>query len=310
MRIAVVINAHAGSLLGGLAVQALEEELAAARIDVEIEPDDGRTLPDRIAAAKARGVDAVVVAGGDGTIACGAQMLAGTDIAFGILPLGTMNMLARDIGIPTDLTAAIAALADGVERRIDVGEVNGHVFLCNSVLGFASRLGVRRERARGRLGPAEMWRMAVAAWRASRRYPAMILDLEVAGTRRRLRTRSITVVENDYGEGPGLLFNRPRLDGGELVLYVTERMTPWRLVALAFGMLVGRWRNRPGLTRIVATEFVIHSRRRALRVMNDGEGILLAPPLRYRIRPKALKVIVPREAAAGAADARAGVDAA
>lgn len=311
MRIAVVINANAGSLIGGLTAQALEEQLAASRIDVVIEPDDGRALPDRIAAAMARGVDAVAVAGGDGTIACGAQMLAGTGTAFGILPLGTMNMLAKDIGIPIDLPAAIEALADGVERDIDVGEVNGHVFLCNSVLGFASRLGVRRERARGKVGLAVIWRMAVVAWRSARRYPSMKLELEIDGTRRRLRTRSVAVVDNDYGEAPGKLFNRPRLDSGELVLYVTERMTPWRLVSLAFGFLIGRWRNLPGLTRIVATDFVIHSRHKALRVMNDGEGLLLAPPLHYRIRPKALKVIVPREVLAEAESAAAaGRDAA
>jgi len=314
MRIAVVVNSNAGSLIGGVTSEMLEERLAAAGIDAFLEPDGSRPLAERIDAAAASGVDAVVVAGGDGTIACAAQALAGTDIAFGILPLGTMNMLARDIGVPIDLAAAITALAGGVVRRIDVGEVNGHVFLCNSVLGLASRLGVRRERERGKLGIAALWRMAVVAWRSARRYPAMTVDLEIGGRRRRLSTRAIAVVDNDYGEAPGRLFARPRLDSGELVLYVTERMTPWRLVALGFGLLVGRWRDRPGLTRITATEFTIHSRRKLLRIMNDGESLLVAPPLRYRIRPGALKVIVPPEAAAdaagGAAEPGRGRDAA
>lgn len=308
MRIAVIVNPNAGGLIGGAGAETLEDRFADAGIDAVIAPDGGRPLEERIAAAAASGVDAVVVAGGDGTIASAAQALAGTETAFGILPLGTMNMLARDIGIPLDLAAAVAALAEGTVKAIDVGEVNGHVFLCNSVLGLASRLGVRRERARGRLGLAVAWRMALVAWRAARRYPAMTVELEIGGERRRLRTRSIAVVDNDYGEAPGRLLSRPRLDSGELVLYVTEKMTPWRFVALAFGVLVGRWRGRPGLTRITATEFTIHSRRKLLRVMNDGESVLLAPPLAYRIRPGALKVIVPREAmpAGAEAPARAG----
>jgi diacylglycerol kinase family enzyme len=105
------------------------------------------------------------------------------------------------------------------------------------------------------------------------------------------------VVDNDYDEGFGQIFSRSRLDGGELAVYAMRGLNVWRLARLGFGMAFGNWRSTPGLERYATRHLVIHSRRKQLRVMNDGEVVLIAPPLRYRIRPRALKVIVPPEAA-------------
>lgn len=303
MRIALVANPAAGGVAavpGGIA--AIERDLAAAGFTVTVETADA--LRDQFLSALDREVDAVIVAGGDGTIACAAEILADTDMPFGILPLGTMNLLARDIGLPIELPAAIAALADGEVRAIDVGEVNGRPFLCASMLGMATRLGVRRERERGRMGIGQMWRFWLASLRAMRRYPPMTVEIDGAGRRRKLRTRALAIVDNDFEAAPGQPFARGRLDGGTLALYVTHRMGVLASLGLAARMLAGRWHDSPGLHRFTETAFTIHSRRKMVRVMNDGETFLIAPPLRYRIRPKALKVIVPRgsEAAAEATD--------
>ena len=295
MRVAVVLNTSAGSLLGvDDAEAAIAEAFAVRGFDATFEPDDGRALNDRMDAAVAHGADALVVGGGDGTIACAVQRLAGTGVALAVLPLGTANLFARDLGMPLDdIGAAVEAIAGGNARDIDVGEVNGHVFVCNSVLGLASRLAKRRERFRGSFRVRDWWAFMVSAWRGLVRYPAMRLELEVDGRRRALRTRALTVVDGDYEEGFGRMFSRSALDDGRLVLYVAASLTPWRAVVLAARMAMGRWRDAADLERIEADAFTIRSRRRSLRVMNDGETLLLPPPLTYRIRRGALKVIVP-----------------
>lgn len=295
MRVVVVLNANAGSLIGAdEAEETISGYLSRHGMEAAFEPDDGRPLPERMDAALARGTDAVVVGGGDGTIACAVQRLAGTGVALGVLPLGTANLFARDIGMPLELEQAVEAICGGTVRDIDVGEVNGHVFVCNSMLGLATRLAERRERLRGTAAKlAERWGFLVSAWRGLVRYPAMHLHLEADGRRRVVRTRALTVVDGDYAEGFGRMFSRSSLDDGRLVLYLTPSLTPWRAVVLAVRMMVGHWRDAPDLTRIEADAFTIRSRRRRLRVMNDGETLLLKPPLEYRLRRGALKVIVP-----------------
>lgn len=294
MRIAVVINTAAGSLIGK---EGVPEEVAAhlerAGLDALIEPDDGRGLVARIRAACARGVDAVVVGGGDGTIACAAQELSGKDAALGILPLGTMNLLAKDLGLPLTLPEAADALANGVMRAIDVGEVNGRVFLCNSMLGIPARLAVQRERKRGAMSAREYWRLAVAGVRSLSHSPPLTVALDLGQGPRRIRTRALVVVDNDYDEGLGQIMTRSRLDRGELVVYVARALGLLRALRLGFGMAIGHWRTSPGLERHAVKRLVIHSRHKVLRVMNDGEVMMLRAPLRYRVRPKALRVIVP-----------------
>jgi diacylglycerol kinase family enzyme len=301
LRIAVVINGSAGSLVGReTAAEEVAAHLRAAGYDVLIEHDDGRGLIERIRDARRREADAVVVGGGDGTIACAAQHLVGTGVTLGILPLGTMNLLAKDLGVPTALPEAVDALARGVVREIDVGEVNGRVFLINSVLGMPARLARHREARRGAMRLHDVWRMVVGAFRELYRYPPLTVGLEVGRRRRRLRTRAVAVVDNDYDEGFGRIFTRSRLDGGRLTLYVTRGLTGWSLLKLAFRMAMGSWRAAAELERFEGERFVISARRKRLRVMNDGEVLLLKPPLRYRIRPKALRVLVPAATAAKA----------
>ncbi|WP_043363314.1 diacylglycerol kinase family protein [Belnapia sp. F-4-1] len=297
-KVAVVINARSGGLLGReRAAEEVAERLAAAGLAPSIlheaeEPDLGRRLDQAVAL----GMDAVVVGGGDGTIAAAAQRLVGTGIALGILPLGTMNMLAKDLGIPLGLEAAAEALAHGEVRAIDVAAVNGHVFLCLSVLGLPTAIGRHRERHRGTGGQV---RLMLAALRTMLRYRPMRLRLALDGTvEQPVFLRALAVANNAYAEGFGAFFSRTRLDRGELFLYQAREFGPWWIARMLAAMALGRWRRRPELDERPAQEIIIHSRRRSLRVMNDGEALLLAPPLRYAIQPGALRVVVPAAVAA------------
>lgn len=300
-RVAVVINARAGGLLGREnAAGEVAAHLSAAGLDPVVIPEDpGADLLTRLDRAIAAGADAVIIGGGDGSIAAAAQRLAGTETALGILPCGTMNLMAKDLRIPLELEAAAETLARGMVRAIDVAEVNGHVFLCNSVIGLPAALGRHRERHRGARGPAAWLRIGLAAMRGFWRYPPLRLHIAAGqAPPRTMRLRALAVANNAYAEGPGLLFTRERLDRGELVLYLAHRFGAWWAVRKLLGMALGAWRGGTDLDERRMARVTIGSSRRVLRVMNDGEGLLLAPPLRYAIRPRALKVIVPRAAAA------------
>lgn len=298
MRIAVVINSASGTALGRDQIaEEVARHLAAAGLEAELIPDMPEGLLARLDAAVAHGADAVVVGGGDGTIAAAAARLMGGPTALGILPLGTMNMLAKDLGIPLELDQAAEALAHGAIREIDVAEVNGHYFLCSSVIGSPSWLGRHREKHRGRASLRTRIAFALAALRSEWKHRPMRLSVSLDGGRAvRLWTRALSVANNRYAEGFGQVMAKPRLDAGELGLYVARRYGAWWWVRLMVGMFLGTWRGAQLVHERAAGTVTIHAPRTALRVMNDGEAVLLPPPLVYRTHPGALRVIAPRAA--------------
>lgn len=296
MRVALVINAAAGSVEGSVGPDVIRNKLAAAGIAIAEEPDPDAPLPERLkAAAGSADIAAIVVAGGDGTIGCAAQVLTGQEVPLAILPFGTMNLLAKDLGLPLDLDGAVATLRAGAARAIDVGEVNGRVFLINSVLGLPARMARHREARRGRMGAVDYLRMAMGLVRHLGRYPRLTATGSIDGRERRLKVRALAVINNDYDEAPGQILARSTVDGGTLTLYLFPKLSILGMLRLGLGFAIGSWRNLPGLERQAVSDLTITAPRRSLRVMNDGEVSLIASPLIYRIRPRALRVIVPRE---------------
>lgn len=300
MRATLLLNPRAGTLLSQPELPGrLEAALRDAGFDLTIIPGDA--APDfagLLEAALAGPPEILLVGGGDGTISGVAARLAGTGVALGVLPLGTMNLLARDLGLPLVPEAAAAALAGARIQAIDLAEVNGAYFLCQSVIGLPNRIGLYRERVRGSRDLAARWRMAFGALRAFWRHPPQRLGyrLEAAsdGHIQRAWTRALSVVNGEYASAPGQMFHRDRLDGGRLSLHVARGFGIWWVLRLLLSMAAGRWRRSTALISHVAPALSIHSRRRHLRVMNDGEALLLETPLHYRIHAGALRVLVPQ----------------
>ncbi len=295
---ALVLNDRAGALLAAGTQDAaarLAGSLAASGLALHDVPHG--TLVERIRAAAAT-ADVVVVGGGDGSIACAAQCLAGSDRVLAILPAGTMNLLARDLRLPVgDLDAAAELLVSGAVRRIDLGEVAGQVFTCACMLGTPARIGHHRELARRRgSGPLAWLRVARAAWRAARRDRALHLILRIDGREMRVRTPSLTITVNALDDTTGRAFGRSVLDGGRLCAYVLARRRPWDLARLAWHLATGTVRD-PALRRLDGQSIEVRARgaagSAALRVLIDGEEHLLAPPLRFTLRAQVLGVIAP-----------------
>lgn len=234
----------------------------------------------------------IVAGGGDGTINAVASTLIDTDKTLGVLPLGTLNHFAKDLNIPLDLQGAVNNIIANYVVPVDAGEVNGHIFLNNSSLGLYPRLVHEREQKQ-RLGhgkwPAFVW----AAFSVMRRYPFLDVRLRVEGKEISSRTPFVFVGNNEYEMENFNIGGRARLDAGELSIYFSNRMRRLGLVGLALRALVRRVENAEEFIAMRATEFSIETKRSSIRVATDGEVMMMTPPLRYRVRPGALKVIVP-----------------
>lgn len=292
-RCAVVLNHSAGALVGQADVtQAIAAAFEAHGLAAEIIQPDAGTLPERVALACASGAQTVVVVGGDGTVACAAAALADTGIALGILPSGTMNLLARDLGLPIgNLDAAVAVLARGEMRTIDVGSVNGHVFLCGSMIGLPTRLAQVREAGRGKPFLLLWGRFLRAALRLLYGYRPMRLAITAGGKRFDLRTPSVTVTVGRLSDDTGRQFGRAVLDAGVFGIYAFRRLRLFDAMRIGLLSVFGRWQDDEAVLEMEGPAVSIASRRPAMRVMNDGEAMLLQTPLAYTLRPRALLVV-------------------
>lgn len=290
-RLALVLNEKAGALLADASVaETLRAGLAEAGVSVS-EPPPGK-LPDRVAAA-ARDADVVVVAGGDGTVACAAGALAGTGVALGVLPCGTMNLLAKDLGLPAnDLTAAAGIVLAGQRRNIDLGLAAGQPFLCACMIGAPARMGRHREQAR-RHGWFWQWPRILRAavfvlWKARHQRLVLIVD----GQPLALRTPSLTITLGALDDASGHLFGRSKLDSGVLCAYVVRRRSALDLLRVAWRLARGQERD-PALTVISGQEFEVRCGAPVLHVMVDGEVQVMQSPVTFTLRPGALTVLAP-----------------
>lgn len=291
----VILNANAGTANAvGVTAAALGELFESNGLVAHVDARDTVTLAERIADAMASNAATIVAAGGDGTITALAGALVDSDKHLAILPLGTVNALAKDLSVPLNLNAAVAALATGQSHRIDVGEVNGRVFLHKVVIGLIPAMAAGRERIRGRHDTAAKIGFLRYFFRRLARSKRIAVVIETNdGARHVERVQALAVASNSYDEGLGQFFSRQSLDGGMLTLYVVRHFTVRDFLRLTTGMLLGRWRNDEALRVESVKSVTIDTRKNLLKVMFDGEVETLHTPLNFTIRPKALSVIVP-----------------
>lgn len=295
MRVSVLLNCAAGSVDAAASeeqAQAVEEAFDNAGVSATVAlvaPDDVR---DAVTAAARDGGDAVVVGGGDGTLNGAAAVLAGGEVPLGILPLGTFNHFAKSLGLPLDLPAAARVVAAGVVRRVDLAEVNGHVFLNNSSVGVYPRLVLARDRQERRFGHGRRRAMARAALGTLRRLPLMDVTVTTTAGEERLRTPFVFVGNNRY-ELSVFGGQRDSLRGGELCLYAAHATSlPHLLLSTVHVLLRGCESAGDWETRCVPA-LELGTTAQEVRVALDGEVRRLEDPLRYRSRPGALAVLAP-----------------
>jgi diacylglycerol kinase family enzyme len=233
----------------------------------------------------------VVVGGGDGTIRSAAQVLAASGGELAVLPLGTRNHFARQLGIPLDLAEAAALAATGAARPVDLGDAGGEVFVNNASAGAYVDLVHERERTRLSGAPALVYGAAAALVRLRARPFTLVVD----GERTAVSTPLLFVGNNRYQVPDGDPTERASLDRGELSVYALAPLSRTGLLVAALRILAGRPRMRRdfALDRL-AREVVIEGSGE-LAITFDGEACRLPLPLTLRIRPQALAVVQPPE---------------
>ncbi|HEY5711057.1 MAG TPA: diacylglycerol kinase family protein [Allosphingosinicella sp.] len=299
MKIRVIVNRSGGTLKDGGEEEAarIEAAFAAHGVDAEVRlVEPGDIVAAFRDAATAPGLDAVVAGGGDGTLSCAAGQLAGSGRRFGILPLGTLNHLARDAGIPNDLDQAAAVIAAGHDHDIDVAEVNGRVFVNNSSVGLYPDMVRLREAQQERTGRSKRLAMLSASLASLHSFRKHRLWISAPGLEAPVRTPLLFVGNNRYQVNLFALGQRARIDEGALCLYAIKARTRLHLFWAGIRGVFGRLDQQRDFVTAYVTEAEISSDRPLLAVSLDGETERLETPLCYRIRPKALKLIVPAPA--------------
>ena len=235
----------------------------------------------------------IVAAGGDGTINAVASAVVGNNaVKFGVIPRGTLNHFARALEIPTDMEKAVETIVAGHVKFIDVGQVNGTIFLNNSSVGLYPSIVRMREN----LQHSGLSKWPVAIWASIRifsRFRRLSLELVPAnGDAIRHDTSMLFVGNNAYEMSFPTLGARPTLESGRVWIMMPKSATRLGLIGNFLKMILGRETTADAVTMEV-TKLTANSKRRFLKVAIDGEVIQLQSPLKYSIRPKTLQVIIP-----------------
>jgi diacylglycerol kinase family enzyme len=289
----VLLNARAGALIDAGADrvrEALASSLKGRSERVDIRLVRPAYLIEEIEQAAGRSdVSTLIVGGGDGSVNCAAHALAGSDKTLGIMPFGTMNLFASDLGMPADIEAAIEAIGDAKPRRVDLARVNGRSFHSLSGLGFFSQMARAREEVRGhKLG--RLVGVGIAAIRALRRTGAFTLDIRTENRREHVDALAVLVTNNRFGPD----WRRPKLDEGLLEIHIVENAGALSKLKASANLITGTWRNdddTDGIRSIVARHLVIGRKRTRTFASTDGELRREYIPLRYEMRPGALTVL-------------------
>lgn len=302
MHVAVVINESAGSVApagngngGTMTPEGVRDALAATGVEARITvcPPGGVLPALQELVAGRNGYGAIVVGGGDGTVGCAAALLAGTGIPLGVLPAGTLNHFANDLGIPADLAEWARMIAGAPSRAVDLAEVNGRIFVNNCSIG-AYPDAVRRRNELQRQHGLGKWRaMCMASFEVLRRLRRLHVTLDVDGQRLVRRTPFVLVSNNRY---TGQVFSRqlrPRLDEGKLWTYTTRAHRIAPVLRLAWDALTAGIDGIDGLETHAAEDVALSLAESETMVATDGEIFKASAPLRFRIRPAALQVIAP-----------------
>ncbi len=255
----------------------------------------GAEIPELARRAVKENSQIIVAGGGDGTVNAVANELMGSSITLGVLPLGTLNHFAKDLHIPQDLEGAARNLITGRAIPVDVGEVNGRIFLNNSSLGIYPRIvrHCEEQKEKKKKGRNKWVAFAQASLSVLRHYSLLRVRLLLDG-KELLRKTPLVFIGNNRYEMEGLnIGERRRLDAGELCLFVANRAGRVDLVRLAFLALFGRLHEGGDFDALITKQFSIETRRPRTSVSTDGEVNQMNTPLNYLTHPGALRVIVP-----------------
>lgn len=285
--IGLVVNPKAGGATGA---EQIAKTLASHSLNVEVYEAFDPAEAARNAVRE--GARIVIAAGGDGTISGVASVIAGSDVILAVLPVGTLNHFAKELGIPVNVEEAASIIAQGKTDLVDVGEVNGRTFINNSSLGLYPTMVILREsqekRGRSRW-MALFWAIIITL----RRMPMLHVQLTTDHGQIRRKTPMIFVGNNQYEVEGIRTGTRACLNEGCLSVSIANAHSALGLIRLSLLALFKRLSGVEEFEVFTTKGVVVETKRSMVRVSLDGETMLMTSPLHYRIRPVCLRVIVP-----------------
>jgi diacylglycerol kinase family enzyme len=286
-RVSVLINEQSGAAPRQDQSVHIQELFVAAGVQVRLERvRHGGDVAARARQAATRG-DTLVAAGGDGTVGTVAAVAVERQALF-----GTLNHFARDLGIPRDLERAVHTILSGRVQQVDVGEVNGRIFVNNSSIGIYPRMVWEREKERRR-GRRKKTAFVIAMLRAWRTYRTLAVRLTIDGTSHDVRTPFIFVGNNEYVAEGFNLGSRRALDTGRLSVFVAPDLGRFEILTLPLKAIAGRLETDAHFANFTAATVSVELRRPRASVAIDGELTIMRAPLDFRVRRGALRLLVP-----------------
>lgn len=296
-RVAAILNRKAGRDSGEKVAAMLKAQVAPACTRyTEIRPARGESLTE-VAARAAAHHDLMIAVGGDGTQAAVAQALAdgGGNTVMGVIPGGTFNYFARDLGVGDTPEDAIQTLLNGRAAPVSVGDMNGRIFLNNISLGAYPEILERRETTYRRFGR----RRILAYWATLRtlmdlRHP-LHLTAHVKGETLEYRTALAFVAQSETQLESFGLQGAEDVKRDKLPLFIAKAASGRALIGAALRLALGRASRGEDFDLIIADDFIINTDRPTRHVAHDGERSRVPAPLNLTIRKDALRVLVPTQ---------------
>lgn len=251
-------------------------------------------MDDLVARAKSEGADLIVAAGGDGTVMAVAQAALNTDMPMAVLPLGTFNYFARGLGLSEDPGEAARQILSGTPRDIEVGMVNGTVFLNNASLGIYPAILRERETVYGRWGRrriAAHWSVVKTFLRFQR---PMRLEIEADGDRFERRTALVFVARSAFQlDSFGLNGSDAIHDDGFAVL-IAKAQGRRALFRLTWRLVRRTAQEGRDYELLCARALTVRSRKRSrVLLAYDGEKTWAPSPFEFRMSDKTLRIVMP-----------------
>lgn len=287
-RAMLIVNPRARR--GGGSITEARQVLEKAGIAIEEMVTSKDENASEIISRNADHFDMAIVGGGDGTLNNAAAGLAYTGLTLGVLPLGTANDFARTMGIPPDPVKAAEIIAAGREVTVDLGEVNGHLFFNVASIGFSAELAAElTEHAKKRWGTLGYGIVAARILMRSRLFSAYV---DHDGTTEKIRTMQVSVGNGRHYGGGMTVEETATADDGWLDLYSLEVDHWWRLLRLLPSLRKGTHGQWDDVRAFKTTEVTIRTKQ-PRPVNTDGE-LVTWTPAHFRIRPKSVRVFVPK----------------
>lgn len=319
MRLHAVINADAGAFSAldpHTVAQEIETGFDANVHDVTVSVVPASELMDAFRRVDDGDYDGLLVAGGDGTVAAAAGCLVNSSTALGIIPMGTMNLLAQDLGLTGGWQKSIIQLNRSKPGSIDVATVNDRIFLNSAVLGVFPRIATLREKFRGRESLGNWAMLAQSTITGIKSFRRTRLTLTAAPVtvqepgdegrqapdrgshyvRRPTKIVNLAISNNLLSQQIGMGITRDRLDEGKLGVYFSTKKSVFAHFLLGAKLALWNWSDDENLEFFETGKLEVESKQKTLLVSIDGEVARLKTPLTFNISPRKLNVLVPMNA--------------